>query len=174
MLYSLDADHTTMPSLIRKQVLLPVITVALLAAGLGAYLYIGSRPAPASLTLQPDDTALVARGQQVYLANCASCHGGKLEGQANWRERNAQGMLPAPPHNETGHTWHHPDEMLFELTKYGVAKVANMPDYPSAMPTYEGRLSDADIIAALSWIKSQWPAEVRAQHDAVNQRARKD
>jgi len=174
MLYSLDADHTTMPSLTRKQVLLPVITVALLAAGLGAYLYIGSQPAPASLTLQPDDAALVTRGQQVYLANCASCHGGKLEGQPNWRERNAQGMLPAPPHNETGHTWHHPDEMLFDLTKYGVAKVANMPDYQSVMPTYEGRLSDTDIIAALSWIKSQWPAEVRAQHDAVNQRARKD
>ena len=28
-------------------------------------------------------------------------------------------MLPAPPHNETGHTWHHPDEMLFAITKYG-------------------------------------------------------
>ncbi|MDC7696680.1 c-type cytochrome [Vogesella indigofera] len=173
MSYSLDADHTTMPSLTRKQVLLPVIAIALLAAGLGTYLYTGSLPAPASLTLQPDDAALVARGKQVYLANCASCHGGKLEGQPNWRERNALGMLPAPPHNETGHTWHHPDEMLFALTKYGVAKVANMPDYQSAMPIYEGTLSDADIVAALSWIKSQWPGEIRAQHDAVNQRARK-
>lgn len=173
MSYSLEADHTAMPSLTRKQVLLTAITVALLASGLGAYLHTGRSPQPASLTLQPDDAALVTRGQQVYLANCASCHGGKLEGQPNWRERNAQGMLPAPPHDETGHTWHHPDEMLFELTKYGVAKVANMPDYRSAMPAYEGKLSDADILAALSWIKSRWPAEIRAQHDAVNQRARK-
>lgn len=123
--------------------------------------------------LRPDDTALVSRGRQVYLANCASCHGGQLEGQPNWRERNGQGMLPAPPHNETGHTWHHPDDMLFALTKYGIAKVANMPDYQSAMPVYEGTLSDADIVAALSWIKSQWPAEIRAQHDELNQRARK-
>lgn len=173
MSYPLDADRETMPSLTRKQKIASVAVIGLLAAGLGVYLSTGSQPAPTSLTLRPDDAAMVARGQQVYLANCASCHGGKLEGQANWRERNAQGMLPAPPHDETGHTWHHPDEMLFALTKYGVAKVAKMPDYQSAMPTYEGRLSDADIIAALSWIKSQWPAEVRAQHDAVNQRARK-
>jgi len=48
-----------------------------------------------------------------------------------------------------------------------------MPDYQSAMPVYEGTLSDADIIAALLWIKSQWPGEIRAQHDAVNLRAQK-
>lgn len=162
-----------MPSLTRKQKTVSVAVIGLLAAGLGAYLYTGSTPEPTSLTLQPDDAALVSRGRQVYLANCASCHGGQLEGQPNWRERNGQDMLPAPPHNETGHTWHHPDDMLFALTKYGIAKVANMPDYQSAMPVYEGTLSDADIVAALSWIKSQWPAEIRAQHDELNQRARK-
>lgn len=172
-LTTFDANHTAMPSLTRKQVLLPAITIALLAAGLGVYLYTSRSPQPAAFTLQPDDAALVARGKQVYLANCASCHGGELEGQPNWRERNAQGMLPAPPHDETGHTWHHPDAMLFAITKYGVARVTGMADYQSAMPAYEGKLSDGDILAALSWIKSQWPAEVRAQHDEVNQRAQK-
>ena len=157
----------------KKKKIASITVVGLLAAGLGAYLYIGSQSAPESRILRPDDAAVVARGQQVYQANCASCHGSKLEGQNNWRERNAQGMLPAPPHNETGHTWHHPDEMLFAITKYGIAKVAQMPDYQSAMPVYEGKLSDADIIAALSWIKSQWPSEIRTQHDAVNQRAQK-
>ncbi|MDC7707657.1 c-type cytochrome [Vogesella indigofera] len=163
-----------MPSLNRRQNIIVATAVAgLLAAGLGFYWYTATPPGPTSLTLRPDDAALIVRGQQVYLANCASCHGGQLEGQPNWRERNGQGMLPAPPHNETGHTWHHPDDMLFALTKYGIAKVANMPDYQSAMPVYEGTLSDADIVAALSWIKSQWPAEIRAQHDELNQRARK-
>lgn len=161
-----------MPSLSRKQKIVAVTVTGLLAAGLGAYWYIGSQSVPESRILRPDDAAVVARGQQVYLANCASCHGSKLEGQPNWRERNALGMLPAPPHNESGHTWHHPDEMLFAITKYGIAKVAQMPDYQSAMPVYADKLSDADIIAALSWIKSQWPAEVRAQQDAANQRAR--
>ncbi|MGM8061727.1 c-type cytochrome [Vogesella indigofera] len=164
-----------MPSLKRKQQIVAVASViGLLAAGLGAYWYTATATGPTSFTLRPDDSAMVSRGQQVYLANCASCHGSKLEGQPNWRERNTQGMLPAPPHNETGHTWHHPDDMLFAITKYGIAKVAKMPDYQSAMPVYEGKLSDADIVAALSWIKSQWPAEIRAQQDAVNLRAKKN
>jgi len=29
-------------------------------------------------------------------------------------------------------------------------------------------LSDAEIVAALSWIKAQWPADIRAKHDAFN------
>lgn len=172
MSYPFAPNRETMPLFTRKQKIASVSVIGLLAAGLGAYWYIGSQSVPESRILRPDDAAVVARGQQVYLANCASCHGSKLEGQANWRERNAQGMLPAPPHDESGHTWHHPDEMLFAITKYGVAKVTGMTDYQSAMPLYEGKLSDADIIAVLSWIKSQWPAEIRTQHDAVNQRAR--
>ncbi|MDC7699750.1 c-type cytochrome [Vogesella indigofera] len=164
-----------MPSLNRRRNIIVATAVAgLLAAGLGGYFYDRNRQESGPIMLRPDDTALVSRGRQVYLANCASCHGGQLEGQPNWRERNGQGMLPAPPHNETGHTWHHPDDMLFALTKYGIAKVANMPDYQSAMPVYEGTLSDADIVAALSWIKSQWPTEIRAQHDELNQRVRKN
>ena len=59
-------------------------------------------------------------GKLVYGTNCAGCHGAKLEGQANWQIRSADGYLPAPPHDETGHTWHHPDKMLFEFTKYGL------------------------------------------------------
>lgn len=157
----------------RKLSLIIAAAIGLLAVATVPYWYGDITPQPPSLTLQPDDGTVIARGQQVYLANCASCHGGKLEGQPNWRERNNLGMLPAPPHDASGHTWHHPDEMLFALTKYGVATVAKMPDYQSAMPAFEGRLSDADILAALSWIKSQWPDDIRAQHDAVNERAKK-
>jgi mono/diheme cytochrome c family protein len=118
--------------------------------------------------LRPDDAALTATGQRVYLAHCAACHGTRLEGQPNWRERAPDGRLPAPPHDESGHTWHHPDELLFRITKYGVAKAADLKDYASAMPAYEGVLSDEDIVAALSWIKRQWPAPVRARHDELN------
>jgi len=123
------------------------------------------------LRLQPDDTAVVAQGRQVYAAHCASCHGARLEGQPNWQQRDAQGRLPAPPHDASGHTWHHADELLFRITKHGVAKAANLKDYESSMPAFEGTLSDAEIVAALSWIKSQWPAEIRRKHDALNERA---
>lgn len=107
-------------------------------------------------------------GRRVYTAQCAACHGVRLEGQAKWREPGPDGRLPAPPHDASGHTWHHPDELLFRITKHGVAKAANLKDYVSAMPAYEGVLSDEEIVAALSWIKAQWPADIRTRHDDLN------
>jgi mono/diheme cytochrome c family protein len=118
------------------------------------------------VTLRPDDQSYVARGQALYRTACASCHGVKLEGQANWRERGPDGLLPAPPHDDTGHTWHHPDEVLFNLTKFGVEPLAG-PGYRSAMPAFEDRLSDDDILAILSYIKGTWPAEIRQRQDAI-------
>lgn len=126
------------------------------------------RTPPSPYRLQPDDDAVVAQGRKVYEQHCAACHGARLEGQPNWRVRDAGGRLPAPPHDASGHTWHHPDEVLFRVTKYGVAKGAGMPDVQSNMPAYEGVLSDAEIVAVLSWIKAQWPRETRKLHDEVN------
>ncbi len=77
----------------------------------------------------------------------------------NWHQRNTAGYLRAPPHDETGHTWHHNDKLLFELTKFG-PKVTAGEDYKTHMPAYEGVLSDNEIIAVLSYIKSTWPEEV--------------
>jgi|GEM_PF-141543 len=108
-----------------------------------------------------DDIALVARGEHVYGEHCASCHGVELEGQLDWRSRDANGLLPAPPHDETGHTWHHADDLLFEIVKYGPGAVIGDETYRSAMPAYEGVIADADIVAALAWIKHSWPAEQR-------------
>jgi S-disulfanyl-L-cysteine oxidoreductase SoxD len=118
--------------------------------------------------LRPDDAKLLAMGRQVYEARCASCHGARLEGQPNWRQPGTDGLLPAPPHDVSGHTWHHPDEMLFRITKYGVARAASLANHASAMPAFEGVLSDTEIVAALSWIKSQWPPSVQTRHDALN------
>jgi S-disulfanyl-L-cysteine oxidoreductase SoxD len=121
--------------------------------------------------LRLDDPSLLARGQTLYATHCASCHGARLEGQPNWRQRGPDGRLPAPPHDASGHTWHHPDELLIRLTKLGVAEAAGITDYQSAMPRYAGVLSDEEIVAVLSWIKSQWPAAIRAQHDEINRQA---
>jgi S-disulfanyl-L-cysteine oxidoreductase SoxD len=121
--------------------------------------------------LRPEDAQLVAIGRGVYAAQCAACHGQRLEGQPNWRERGADGRLPAPPHDASGHTWHHPDDVLFRITKYGVAKAARLKNYESAMPAFEDRLSDEEIIAVLSWIKSTWPPEIRARVDRINAEA---
>ena len=125
------------------------------------------RPGPKGL-LRADDPQVLAMGKTVYEQRCAACHSARLEGQPNWRVRDAAGLVPAPPHDASGHTWHHPDAVLFSITKYGVAKAANLKDYASSMPAFEGVLTDAEIIAVLSWIKAQWPAEIRKQQEEVN------
>src|SRR3954468_12703759 len=111
-------------------------------------------PAPAAKA-DPTDAEQVARGEKVYAANCAVCHGAKLEGQPNWRQRLPNGRMPAPPHDEEGHTWHHTDQVLFDITKNGLAKYAPA-DYQSDMPAFGSKLSDDEIWAVLSFIASRW------------------
>jgi mono/diheme cytochrome c family protein len=111
---------------------------------------------PREIRIDAGDAERVAQGERVYAQHCAACHGARLEGQPDWKTRNAQGRLPAPPHDETGHTWHHDDRVLFEVTKFGLARHAP-PGYQSDMPAFEGTLDDKDIVAVLAFIKSRWP-----------------
>lgn len=159
----------------KTTMMLTLATVALAALG-GAVWWTRSDSAAASsderMTLRPEDSRLAARGASIYAAQCASCHGANLQGQPNWRERGPDGLLPAPPHDASGHTWHHPDSLLIRITRDGVAAVAGDPNYRNAMPVYRGLMSDEDIIAVLSWIKSRWPSDVRAKHDQINAQSR--
>ena len=81
--------------------------------------------------------------------------------------------MPAPPHDETGHTWHHDDETLFKLTKYGLAAFIKDKNYKTNMPAYENVLKDGEIIAVLSFIKSSWPEVMQQRHNELNQIARR-
>ena len=144
-------------------------SIALGALGLAYLVTLPTETAEASITLKPNEPAVVSLGKQVYAQNCASCHGVALEGQTNWRQRDNDGYMPAPPHDETGHTWHHPDTYLFLMTKYGIEKMIGKT-YPNNMPAYEDELSDEEIIAALSCIKSTWSNTVKRQHDQINAR----
>ena len=116
---------------------------------------------PSVQAADASDPLLVAQGDFLYQQYCASCHGVDLEGQANWRRRDENGFLPAPPHDASGHTWHHPDQLLFDVTKYGTTAVVGS-GYKSTMIGFEEQLSDAEIWAVLSFIKSQWPPKIQA------------
>ena len=150
-----------------------LLCVALLAVG--AYMVVENKPSGKlqRYTLRPDDPQVVSVGARIYAQQCATCHGVRGEGQPDWRERGPDGLLPAPPHDPSGHTWHHPDSQLFAITKFGLAKLIDQPDYKTAMPVYGGVLSDDEIVAVLSWIKALWPPDVRARHDEINRTARK-
>lgn len=108
----------------------------------------------------PRNAARVAAGEKVYAKNCAGCHGAKLEGQPNWKVRLPNGRMPPPPHDESGHTWHHPDCVLFGIVKYGVTPPYGPPGYQSDMPAFGSTLTDDEIRAALAFIKSRWPDRV--------------
>lgn len=119
--------------------------------------------------LRWEDPDVVARGSEIYDAQCASCHGSDLEGQADWRERLPNGRLPAPPHDETGHTWHHADILLVAITTLGTAALVG-GDYESDMTGFGDALSPDEIVAVLSYIKSTWPQEVIEIHNDINAR----
>ena len=110
---------------------------------------------------KPPDPAQLALGGKLYAEHCASCHGAKLEGQPNWRKRLPNGRFPAPPHDDSGHTWHHPDEVLIGITKHGLVPPYGPPGYESDMPGFAGKLSDDEIRAVLAYIESHWSADVR-------------
>jgi mono/diheme cytochrome c family protein len=106
-------------------------------------------------------------GKNFYAQNCATCHGTNLEGQPDWQKRKADGKLPAPPHDDTGHTWHHSDDQIFKITKLGVSAV--VPGYKSDMLGFAGKLSDAQIRAIIVYIKSKWSEPHRKYQDERNQ-----
>jgi mono/diheme cytochrome c family protein len=102
----------------------------------------------------------LALGEKLYGQHCASCHGANLEGQPDWRKRLANGRFPAPPHDASGHTWHHPDEVLFGITKHGLVPPYAPAGYETDMPAFGGKLSDQEIRAVLAYIESRWSPEV--------------
>ena len=103
----------------------------------------------------------LSMGKNIYAQQCAVCHGAKLEGQPDWQRKLANGRFPAPPHDDSGHTWHHPDEVLFGITKNGLALPYAPKGYESDMPAFAGKLSDEEIRAVLAYIGSHWSSEVQ-------------
>jgi len=112
----------------------------------------------------------IAAGKLVYDAHCASCHGRNLEGQPDWMSRLPNGRFPAPPHDDSGHTWHHPNEGLFALTKHGMKPPYAPQGYSSDMPAFAGILSDADMWNVLAFTRSRSTDRVRTRSDQLTQK----
>ncbi len=96
----------------------------------------------------------ISVGAKVFQANCATCHGKKGEGAVNWRQIGVDEKMPPPPLNGTGHAWHHPLQILYNVIKKG------SPGGQGNMPPWQGKLSDEEILAAIAWFQSKWPDEI--------------
>ena len=121
------------------------------------------------ISLPYKDKAAIKLGQTIYKNKRASCHGISLECQIGWQTEIVDGRRLAPPHDETGHTWHHPAELLYNMTKYGFEEMLGKK-YPNNMPVYKDILSDGELLAVLGYIKSTWPENIKAIHNEINQR----
>ena len=139
------------------------VAFALLAVWLSAQVAV-----PGIALTTESETGRVARGGEAYAQHCGSCHGEKLEGQPDWRKRLPNGRLPAPPHDETGHTWHHPDWQLFDMTKTGRNPTAFVHT-ETDMPAFANVLTDEEIWAVLEFIKSTWPEKIRRRQADITQ-----
>lgn len=106
------------------------------------------------------DASQIARGKQIYQQHCASCHGANAEGAANWKTPDENLNYPPPPHDDAGHTWHHPDRVLEEIIREGITDTLR-PNQPMRMRGFGGELSAEDIRALLAYFKSLWTREHR-------------
>ena len=137
-----------------------IALIGFFGAILAGWLLLGTRTDPVATAAGVGDPVV---GEVLYQASCAACHGTNLEGQPNWRTADEDGLLPAPPHDETGHTWHHGDDMLFTYTKIGGQAYLDQQGvkFNSGMPGFADQLSDQQIWDILAYIQSTWPERQR-------------
>ena len=103
-------------------------------------------------------------GRILYKEHCATCHGTNREGQPNWWRTGKDRILPAPPHDETGHTWHHDNRFLIDYTKLGgqaLMEARGIIGFASGMPGFGNVMSDYHIRDVLAYIRSTWPEDIR-------------
>ena len=135
----------------------------------GTVLFVAACSGSASTGDSAPNAAVLDRGRAVYQANCAVCHGDRGQGESpNWKSPNADRTYPAPPHDSSGHTWHHPDQVLFDIVKNGGGQY-NSPTFQSRMPASSGNLSDEEIRAALAYIKTMWGPRERDEQRKITE-----
>ncbi|MBC8453386.1 MAG: cytochrome c [Chloroflexi bacterium] len=93
--------------------------------------------------------ARVSAGENLYAETCASCHG-PVDGRPV--------LDVAPAHGDSGHTWHHPDRLLYQW-------ILDKPPLATVMPAFRGTLSDEEVLQVLAYIKSHWLPEIQERQN---------
>jgi mono/diheme cytochrome c family protein len=133
--------------------LLALAAIVIRNSARGQEIVIQGIAAPPLPTLQAGQ---IRAGSALYIQHCASCHGANLAGAPDWKIPIADGSLPPPPQDSSGHTWHHPDTYLLYIVQVG-GEVA----YGGSMPGFGEQLTPEEIEAILTYIKSHWGKEER-------------
>ncbi len=115
---------------------------------------------PATGTGQAASPDEIEAGRAIYGEYCASCHGADAEGAPGWQKPDANGELPAPPHNGDGHTWRHSDGETTEMIAEGWRDPFNKTDRLT-MPAFGAILKPEEIAAVVAYLKTLWTDEQR-------------
>lgn len=102
------------------------------------------------------DAARLGRGDGLYAQHCSECHGTNLEGAPDWKRALPDGSYPPPPHEDSGHTWHHPDTLLWRIIVQG-----GDPAYNLRMPAFGATVTPDDVSSVLKFIKGRWGTAAR-------------
>jgi len=147
------------------------MTVLAVAMALVAAACTGSPSPTASSTVAPSpieqvldaippvpsvDAEAAAEGERLYAQFCASCHKPDLSGDPDWKTPDDDGTFRPPPHDASGHTWHHPVPQLVDIVLNG----SGAPG--STMPRFDGTLDEAQVEAIIEFLRSRWGDEERA------------
>ena len=109
----------------------------------------------------------LSEAKTLYQQNCSNCHGIYMQGAKNWMsEKDNDGMNLPPPLNGTGHTWHHSEDLLFNIIKYGGYYYDEK--YEGKMLSFENNLSDDEIYSIISYIYNSWPNEIKSEWSKLN------
>ncbi len=106
----------------------------------------------------------VIRGYGLFQQHCATCHKPDASGAPNWKTADAQGKLPPPPLNGTGHAWHHPLALLRQIVRNGGIPMGG------SMPPFKVKLDGRQIDDILAWVQSHWPDRIYTAWNEINQR----
>jgi cytochrome c6 len=120
---------------------LALLLPALVACGQA----ITTPPAVNVAVIEPAFGSQLASGQELFGTYCAGCHG-----------QSGEGLGPFPALNNGLHAYKHPDWELIALIKDG----------KNAMPGFNGKLSDEQIIDIIARVKAWWgPGQLSEQRE---------
>lgn len=112
------------------------------------------------------DATHVARGAEVYAANCVACHGDRGQGSFNWKQAGANGKLPPPPLDDSAHAWHHPIRALAYQIRNGV------PGGQGAMPAFGDKLNDEQLTDVIAYMQEFWSDPIYSKWLTIEMRSR--
>ncbi len=114
----------------------------------------GTTPTATPPTQEPASSTIIdATGAELYAANCQVCHG----------DQQGQGGTGAPSHNQEGHTWHHPDAQLTDWIMNGKIGFGQMP-------AFKDKLTDPELGAIMTFIKTWWTPDQRDDQADISRR----